>query len=58
MLHSDEVGPDQRNVVNLAEYADDTSMINTGNENGEEIGEKSRLLLQVKCQGLVVTENG
>jgi hypothetical protein len=56
MLHGYEVGSDQRNVVVALEHFDHTGVINTRNKDGEKIGEKCGLLLQVERQGLVITK--
>lgn len=37
VLNSNKIRADERNVVNLAEHAYDASMINTGDERGEEV---------------------
>jgi hypothetical protein len=48
MLHGDEVGSDQGNVVITLEHLDHTGVIDTWDKDGEKIGEKSGLLLQVE----------
>ena len=56
LLHSDQVRFDERNVVIIfaTEHADDTSMIDSGRQDGEKIIQQIRLLLQVEHEGLVV----
>ena len=58
MLHSDEVGSNKGNVINLAEHPDNSTVIDAGNEHSEKICEKGRLLLQVEGEGLVVAKTG
>ena len=48
MLDGDEIRADKRDVVDLAESADNTRVINSRNENGQEVGQEGRLLLEVE----------
>ena len=57
MLHGDEVGADERNVINRPERLHDTGMVDTRDEDGEEISEEGRLLLKVESEGFVVAES-
>lgn len=43
-------------MINLPEDPDDTRMIDSRDENGQEICEQGRLLSEVERKGLVVTE--
>ncbi len=54
MLHGDEVRADEGNMVDRPEHLDDTSMIDTGNEDSEEVGKECRLFLEVERQCFVV----
>ena len=54
MLHGDEVGADERNVVDLTEHLNNTSVVDTWDQRGQQVSEKSRLLLQVERKRLVV----
>ena len=55
-MYSDEVGTDERDVVNLAEHLDYTRVVNARYKGGEQISEQRWLLLQVERKGLVVAE--
>jgi hypothetical protein len=54
VLHRDEVFLDEGNVVVVLplEHANDTSVIDTRAERGQEIGKESGLLLKVEGEGL------
>lgn len=52
MLNSNEVRPNERNVVLIAEHSDDSAVVNSRNEDGEEVREESRLFLEIECEGL------
>lgn len=54
MLHGDEVRADEGNMVDRPEHLDDASVIDTGNEDGEEVGKECRLFLEVECECFVV----
>lgn len=54
MLDSNQVSPNERYVVNLSEHANDTSMIDSGNEDSKEISQQGGVLLQIECQSFVV----
>ena len=41
-------------MVDLPEHLDDTAVVNARNENSEQVGEESRLLLEVERESLVV----
>ena len=56
MLYRNQVRADERNVVDLAEHLDDASVVDTRNEDSEQVSEQCRLLLQVERQGLVVAK--
>ena len=57
MLNSNEVSPDKRNVVDLAEHANNTAVVDARDHDGKEVGEQGGLLLEVEGQGLVVDLN-
>jgi hypothetical protein len=42
-------------VVDLSEHSNDTAVINSRNENGEEICQKCGLFLEVESKGFVIT---
>ena len=42
-------------MVDLSEHAHNTAMVNTGDENGEQVGEKSRLFGEVESERFIVT---
>ena len=42
-------------MVDLPEHSNDTAVINSGNENSEQICQKCGLFLEVESQGFVVT---
>ena len=54
VLNCNEIRTDQRDVVDLPEHLDDTAVVNARNENSEQVGEESRLLLEVERESLVV----
>jgi len=54
MLDGDEIRTDQWDVVDLPEHADNTAVVDTGNENGQKISQEGGLFLEVECQGFVV----
>ena len=54
MLHSDQVGANEWNVVNLAEHLHHTAVIDARDEDGQEVCQKSRLFLQVERESLVI----
>lgn len=54
MLYSNEVRANERDVVNLAEHANNTGMINAGNKNSQQVSEKCWLFLEIERKGLVV----
>lgn len=54
MLDSDEVGANERDMIDLTEHADDAGVVNTRNKNSQQVGKKCWLLLEIECQGLVV----
>ena len=56
MLHGDEVGADERNVINRPERLHNTGMVDTRNKDGEEISEEGRLFLEVEGEGFVVAK--
>ena len=55
-MDGDEVGLDEGDVVGALEHADDTGVVNAGDEDGEEVVEEHGLFLEVEGEGLVVTE--
>ena len=57
MLHGDEVGADERNVINRPKRLHDTGMVDTRDKDGEEISEESRLFLKVESEGFVVAKS-
>jgi hypothetical protein len=38
MLDGDEIGTDERNMIHLPECADNSTMVDSRNEDGKEIG--------------------
>lgn len=60
MLCSDEVGSDEGKTVLVGrvalEHPNDTGMVNSCREDGEQVGQQERLLLEVEAEGLVVAE--
>ena len=54
MLHGDEVRLDQWHVVCRLEEADNTGMVDTRDQDGEQVVEQCRLLREVEVEGLVV----
>jgi hypothetical protein len=56
VLHGDEIGSDQGNVVVALEHLDHTGVVNTRDKDGEKVGEKRGLLLQVERKGLVIAK--
>lgn len=38
MLDGDKIGTDERNMIHLPKRTDNSAMVNSRNENGEEIG--------------------
>ena len=57
VLDGDEVRADERDVVNLGERPDHSGVIDTGNENSEQVGKECRLFLKVEGEVLVVARN-
>jgi len=55
MLDSNKIGADERNVIDLAESADNTRMVNWRNQNSQKVGQEGRLFLEVEGQRLVIT---
>jgi hypothetical protein len=55
MLNSDEICANERDVIDLAESADDARIVNSRNENNQKVGQESRLFLQIECQSFVIT---
>lgn len=41
-------------MVHLAEHSYNAAVVNTGNQNRKEVIEERRMLLQVKCESLIV----
>jgi hypothetical protein len=58
MLDSDEISPDERYMVQLSERSDYAAVVNPRDQDGQEIGKQRRLLLEVECQGFVITDGG
>jgi hypothetical protein len=54
MLNSNEVGPDERDMVDLAEHANDSAVVDARNHDSKEVSEEGGLLLEVERQSLVV----
>ena len=54
VLHSDEVRANEWNVVDLAEHLHHTAVVDARDEDGQEVCQESRLLLQVERESLVV----
>ena len=48
MLHSDQVGADERNVIDLLEHANNSPMVDTGDQNRKQVRQQRWLLLQVE----------
>ena len=55
MLDSDEILVDERNVVNLTGSIDNTRMVDSRNENGQEVSQEGWLFLEIEHQRLVIT---
>lgn len=56
MLNSNQVRPNQRNMVHLAEHPNHPGVINARNQDTQQINQKRWLLLEVKRESLVVSE--
>lgn len=54
MLDCDKIRADERYIVLSAKYADDTAMVNARDQNGEQVGKESGLLLQIEREGLKI----
>ena len=54
VLHGDEVRLDQGHVVCRLEEADNTGMVDTRDQDGEQVVEQCRLLSEIEVEGLVV----
>jgi hypothetical protein len=57
VLHRDEVGPDERDVVVLTECPDDAGVVDARYQNREKVRKQSRLLLEVEGDRLVVASS-
>ena len=57
MLYSNEVGADERNVINLSEGADNAAVVDTRDKDSKEISQQGRLLLEVEGEGFVVSNS-
>ena len=57
MLYSNKIRADERDVVDLAERADDSAVVDAGDEDGEEVGEERGLFLEIECERLVVARD-
>ena len=55
VLNSDEIRANERDVIDLAESADDARMVDSRNKNSQKVSQESWLFLQIECQSLVVT---
>jgi hypothetical protein len=55
MLNIDEIYANEKDVINLAESADDARMVNSRNKNGQKVGQESELFLQIERQSFVIT---
>jgi len=55
VLNSDKVRPNKWYVVHFAKHAHNTAVVNTRNQNGEEVIEEGGVFLEVESKGLVVT---
>jgi len=55
MLNSNKVRPNKWYVVHLAKHAHNAAVVNTGNQNGEEVVEEGGVFLKVESKSLVVT---
>lgn len=55
MLDRNEIRADERNVVNLTESTDNTRMVGSRNENGQEVSQEGWLFLEIERQRLVIT---
>ena len=55
MLNSNEICVNERDVIDLAESADDARMVNSRNKNRQKVGQDSRLFLQIEYQSFVIT---
>ena len=48
MLDGDEIGTDEGNMIHLPKGADNSAMVNSRNEDGQEIGQEGGLFLEVE----------
>lgn len=55
LLHGDEVCSDERDVIDLVEHANNTTMVDTRNQHSQQISQQSWLFLEVERKSLVVT---
>ena len=54
-FHSNEIRVDERNEANLTESTDNTRMVDSRNENGQEVSQEGWLFLEIERQRLVIT---
>jgi hypothetical protein len=54
-LDSNEIRVDERNEANLTESTDNTRMVDSRNENGQEVSQEGWLFLEIERQRLVIT---
>jgi hypothetical protein len=57
MLNGDEIRPNERDVINLPESPDNSSVVDARNEDGQKVGEQVGLLLEVEGNRLIVAGN-
>ena len=55
MLDGNEICPNQRNMIYLAEHTNSPRVFDAGNEDSEKVSQKRRLLLKVECERLVIS---
>jgi hypothetical protein len=55
MLNNDEICANERDMIDLAESADDARMVNSRNSNSQKVGQERQLFLQIERQSFVVT---
>ena len=52
MLDSNEIRPNERHIILIAEHPDHSSMINPGDQDGEKVRQESRLFLKIERESL------
>jgi hypothetical protein len=55
MLDGNEIRADKGDVVDLAEGANNTRVVNSRDKDSQEVSQEGRLFLEVECQSFIVT---